>query len=194
MFNKEESNKKKRITIGKLDYQKVGKVIITSSLIMMLASPIKKEIICDNSEVLYLNRVYDYKMTRDYDEKIENYYNNYQIMIDGIVYPIEKFYILLDKDAINPQFHLINVKSELKDIITGSMEKYHYNKIVRLRDTTIFINLLNSDCVIIDNENKLIIIKDKEKAQEIINNWDGMIHDKVAETDAVENKDMLRRK
>ena len=46
----------------------------------------------------------------------------------------------------------------------------------------------------IDDRKKIILIKDKEKAQEIINNWDGMIHDKVAETDAVENKDMLRRK
>lgn len=197
MFNKEESNKKRKIEIGKIDGKKVGKIILTSTLILMLASTINvksNNIDCGHEKAEYFRRVFEYKTSRTYDEKIMDFYQNYEIMIDNVAYPIEKFYILFDEDALIPQFHLINIKCEYEDILTRSMEKYDYNKVVRLRDTTAFINMLNSDAIKIDYERKLIIIIDNEKALGIINNWDGMIHEEVPETDAVDNKDMVRRK
>ena len=197
MFNKEESNKKRKIEIGKIDGKKVGKIILTSSLILMLASTINvksNNIGCGHEKAEYFRRVFEYKLSRTYDEKIMDFYQNYEIMIDNVAYPIEKFYILFDEDALIPQFHLINIKCEYEDILTRSMEKYDHNKVVHLRDTTAFINMLNSDAIKIDYERKLIIIIDNEKALGIINNWDGMIHEEVPETDAVDNKDMVRRK
>ena len=194
MFNKEESNKKKKISIAKIDYQKVGKILLTSSLIIMLSSQSKAEIIsCGESKVLYNKRVFDYKMSRNYDERIKDYYQNYQIIIDNIIYPIEKFYIFFNENITNPDFHLVNAESDYTDILNNSMDEYKYDKIVKFRDSTAFIELLNSDAIMIDDKRKLIAIIDKKKAQTIVSNWDGLIHDKVAETDAVENKDMLRR-
>ena len=89
MFNKEESNKKKKISIAQIDYQKVGKIFLTSSLIFMLSSQSKEKVIsCGESKVLYNERVFNYKMNRNYDELIIYYYQNYQIMIKNIIYQI----------------------------------------------------------------------------------------------------------
>lgn len=151
----------------------------------------KKVTNCDYKEDEYRKRVFEYKITKKYDKRIINMYHDYQIMIDDITYPIEKFFILFNQDDNNPMYHLMNIQSKYEDILTNSLDKYCYNKVVRLRDTTAFIDLINSDCI--KNEGKLIKIIDKKKALKIIRNWNGILHDKVAEVDAVENKNMLRR-
>ena len=71
-----------------------------------------------------------------------------------------------------------------------SKEQYNCFDIIQLRDTTAFIEILNSDASYFDPTNNTIKLIDESKILEIINNWNGMIHDKVPETDAVENKDL----
>lgn len=194
MFNKEESNKIKRVELGKTNFKKIGNFLMTMTLLLSLSASVKeKTVIHYRGEIEYRQRVYEYSQEQKYDENITKIYREYQLNIDGVVSPLEKFYILYTRN-VDGNFHLINTMSEYTDILTKSMDKNDYSNVVRFRDTTAFINLIGSDSVIIDDNNKTITIVDKEKAIEIIQNWDGMIHDKVAETDAVENKDLLRRK
>ena len=56
-------------------------------------------------------------------------------------------------------------------------------------NTEAFIELINSDAVLINNN--LIEIVDKVKTQNILNKWNGFIHSLVKETDAIENKQVL---
>lgn len=193
MFDKEESNKIKKVELGKTNFKRIGNLLITMTLLLSLTTTSKEETtICNNYEVEYHQRVYEYGREQKYDEDISRIYHEYQLNIDGVVSPLEYFYILYTRN-VDGNFHLINVTSEYTDILTKGMDKYDYSNVVRLRDTTAFIALIGSDSVIIDDNNKTIIIVDKEKAMEIIQSWDGMIHDKVAETDAVKDKDLLRR-
>ena len=195
MFNKEESNKKKKVGLGKINVKRIGNILLTMTLVTMLSTSVQAETTdCDHGEVEYRQRVYEYSQKKEYDENMVKIYNEYQLCIDGNIYPMDKYYITFVRENDNHNFHLMCVQSEYNDILTNSTDRYEYDSIARFRDTTAFINLLNSDGVIIDDKNGIITIIDKEKALEIVQNWDGMIHDKVSQTDAVENKDLIRRK
>ncbi len=192
MFNKEESNNTKKVKLDRKNYKRMGNILLTMTLVLMLAESYQVNSLGNQKEVIdYKRRIYDYQQERQYDINITKIYNEYQINIDGVITPIEKFYILYDN--LCRELHLMNVKSEYSDILTNSKEEYQYDNVVKFRDTTAFINLINSDAVIVDDKNKMIIILDKEKANDIVKNWDGQIHDKVAETDAILKKDMFGR-
>lgn len=141
---------------------------------------------CDTEVWEYYDRVYQYSISRKYDNRIVDIYDNYQIIVDDITHPIKSFYVTFNSNSIDKDLHLISVKNECTDILTKEIEKHNYNDIVAFRDTTAFIKLIDSDAVIVNDKEKAITISDKEKANMIIKNWDGMLHDKVAETDAVE--------
>lgn len=147
---------------------------------------------CDLGNGVYYSRLNQYNMMKKYDARLVDIYHNYQIVIDEVVCPIEKFYITFNGDAINKDIHLINVKSKYTDILKNSIDKVDYSDVIVFRDTTAFIKLIESNAVIIDEKEKKITIIDKEKADIIVKNWDGMIHDKVLETDAVEEKNKNR--
>ena len=140
----------------------------------------------------YYDRVRQYNHEREYDDKIKKLYFDSKVKIDGVLYPIDMFYITFKYETDNHNFHLMNIKSEYNDILINSMESYDFDGIVPFRNTTAFINLINSGFVTIDYDKNIITINNKEKVLEIINNWDGMIHNKVAETDAINNKDFLK--
>ena len=174
--------------------KKIGSFVLTTALIVTLSTPVKGETtICHPGAHEYHQRIYEYRQDKEYNESVESLYNDSQLSIDGELYPIEKFFITISTKEDGYELHLMNIKSEYNDILIGSKDKFPYDNVIRFRDTTAFIELINSDCVLIDYEKNIITIIDKEKAIDIINKWDGMIHDKVPETDAVYDKEFLRR-
>ena len=51
MFNKEESNKNKRIQLGKLNIKKIGNLLLTMTLVTMLNNSVKAEVTdCNHGE------------------------------------------------------------------------------------------------------------------------------------------------
>lgn len=198
MFNKEESNRTKKVSVANLNCKKIGKILLTLSLILMLSNSVNAEeslIVettdCDDSKLHYFDRVFKYSQEKKYDQKMVDLYKNSTVVISGVSYPIDKLYLLFDTEKEGYNIHLISVLNGKNDILTGSEEE-KYNRIAILKDTTAFINLINSDCVSIDDKKRIITITDNNKAYEIIRSWDGLIHNLVPETDAVEDKDILR--
>ncbi len=181
------------ITVSESKLKKIGSFVLTASLIVSLSIPAKGDTICNPGKVEYYQRLYEYSQEKTYDEKLIEIYNNGIINIDGEEYPLRKFYITINTKVDGYDLHLMNIKSDYSDILTNSLDSYDYDRIVKFRDTTAFIELINSDCVLTDYERNIITIIDKEKALEIVKNWDGMIHNKVAETDAVFNKQIVKR-
>jgi hypothetical protein len=195
-------NKIANIKVDKSKVAKIGSFILTTMLIISFVDGTYEKntnnevttIGCEPKAVEYYDRLYELKKNSSkYDDVIVDLYNKGQLSINGVSYPLDKYFITINFNSEGNEYHLTSTKSDYNDILTSSLEKYEYKRIVRFRDTTAFIELINSDCVLIDYERNIITIIDVNKALEIVNNWDGTIHDKVPETDAVENKEFIRR-
>ena len=195
MFNKEESNKIRKVEIkNPKNLKKIGYLLLTPSFSLSTSNVKKEDPFMENhfkhekKIIEYLSRVKKYSKTKEYDKKIVSLYKNGGIIVDKKRYPIEMFYITYTS-GLREGFHLICIGNDDTDILLGSREKYPYDNIVKLVDTTAFIDLIKSEYVkIIDTSIEII---DKNKIKETIDKWDGYIHDKVPETDAVDNKDRL---
>ena len=192
MFNKEKSNERKKVSVLSQNYKRAGIILLSSSLAMAFSSSANAEHTdCDHGQVEYYRRVYYYGQERQYDRGVKRLYEEGSIRLNGELLPIKKFFLTYKSNGDNRGYHLISVLNDYTDILLKSNDKYDYDKVVRFRDTTAFINLINSDAVIINGTEITII--DIDKAILIIEHWDGLIHDEVVETDAVGNKDLLRR-
>ena len=190
----EQKERVNNLKVNESTFKKISSFILTTTLILSLNTPVKGEVTnCNTGAYEYHQRIYEYQKDRQYDENLIRLYKDGELCIDGESYPISKFFITITTTPNGYELHLMNVRSDYNDILTNSLEVYNYDNIIKFRDTTAFIELINSDCVLIDYEKNIITIIDKEKALEIINNWDGMIHNKVPETDAVENKSFIKR-
>ena len=131
--------------------------------------------------------------TKKYDAKIIKYHDKGKIIIDDKEYNVRDFYLYYKYVNNKLESHLLCVKEPYTDILLQSNEEYNCKESIQFRQTTAFINLLDSDAVLLNYGKNLTTIIDKDKAIEIINAWDGMIHDKVPLTDAIEEKNLLRR-
>ena len=75
------------------------------------------------------------------------------------------------------------------DCLTNEAINVEEYDMIRLVDTTAFGNVYLNDCLeIVDNK---ATIKNMSAFNEFINNWDGMIHNLVPETDIIENKQIV---
>ena len=197
MFDKNESKKYVKCKInGDIKVKRIGNNCYTNSFVVFENNNEKQRRIqkdhfdYEKKKIDYLERVIDNK-TKEYDKNIINLYNNGIIVIDGNEYPLKKFFIKYDLGSNDVILHLTCINSNFTDILTNSNGDYQYNGVVRFRDTECFISLINSDAVSID-ENRIVIIN-KEKSLNIINEWNGMLHSLVPETDAIEKKQIFVR-
>ena len=154
-----------------------------------------KDVKVDNNKIVekysdYHLRMFKNMEEKQYDKTLVNLYNNGKIVFEDKTYEIYDFYIKYN--YLNGTFekHLICSKEDYSDILLKTKENYNCRGIIQLRNTTAFIDILNSNASYFDSKNNSIKLIDEDKILEIINNWDGMIHDKVPETDAIENKDL----
>lgn len=192
MFNKEKSNENKKISVSMTSYKKIGCFLLTTVLTTLLASQVQAEVIsCGGDKAEYLKKVADYTINNQYEKEFSELYEKSQIRIDGKLYSIDDFVITFSDTSEEHDFHLRCTSTDYTDILLGKKDNYKFNRIVYLKDTTAFVELINSDSVLI--EDNIITIIDIDKANSFIKNWDGFIHDKVAKTDAVANKDLMRR-
>ncbi len=133
----------------------------------------------ENNKVQYMNNKRKLCYKKKYNPKIVSLYNNGKLVIDKKETNLSNYYIIFNTDKKN--YHLINID-------TG-IDNYDYNKTIKFIDTTAFINLINSDNIVI-LENKIQI--DKNTLNVFIDNWDGKLHNKTCNTEAIVNKNILK--
>ena len=127
----------------------------------------------------YINRKYEYSIKKQYNPVIVNLCNDGKIVINKEEYNLKDFFIVYnDNENI---FHIKCIDEKYNN------SEYKYNKAVKLMDTTAFINLVNNQTI----SNNKIILNDKKELEDVINKWDGYLHDATKETDAIINKKMI---
>ena len=200
MFNKEESSKKKKVEINsKISLIRIGSFFVSLTLMMSItnnsvkADDLLSHFQHEQVKMEYLSRLNDYILERQYDQDIVNLYRNGKIMINNKILPLNSFYICYNTDSVNYDFHLMSTKDDCKDIILGSREKYYFNDLVRFMDTTAFINYIKDNRTSIDKKNNIIVVNNNDLLLSYIQNWNGMIHNQVADTDAILEKVIINR-
>jgi len=131
-----------------------------------------------NNATKYINQKFENSMKKDYNPVIVNLYKKGIIVIKKEEYQLRDFFIVFDSILNNYELKCINPQFKNK--------KINYDRAIRFIDTTAFINLINSS-KIVDNK---IIVDNEIILNNIINNWDGNIHNEVLETDSIINKKM----
>lgn len=184
MFNKEENIKIKSVELHNKDfYKQYNNISITPFFVIMLNKyyedkKMQDHLDLDTKRKLYLDRKFEYSEKKQYNKTICDLYCNGKIYIDDKEYDLKDFFIVY-KD--NNNFHLLCTNNNYQN------EKIEYNKSVKLIDTTAFIELINKSNI----ENNKIIVNNIDELNKIINNWDGLLHDKVSQTDAIIKKNMI---
>lgn len=201
MFNKEESNRKKEIKLNKgIKFVSIGAIVVTMSFLMTLSnakveeSDTKKYVSKYESNIAnYIRRQYEFSNEKTYDETVTTLYNDGIIIIDGMQYSLDNFYIDYNRNAPDFDLHLKCVGSGYKDISTKDKEDHEFTGCILFKDSTAFKELINNRDICDINAN-IIVIKNLNGLHDIVINWNGMIHDMVSNTDAINNKTILQRR
>lgn len=184
MFNKEENIKIKSVELHNKDfYKQYNNISITPFFVMMLNKyyedkKMQDHLDLDSKMKLYFDRQFEYSEKKQYDKTICNLYQNGKIVINDSEYNLKDFYIVYQG---NKNFHLLCTNDKYQN------EKIEYNKSVKLIDTTAFIELIKKNQI---KDNK-IIVNNIDEIDSIIKSWDGILHDKVSQTDAMLKKNMI---
>ena len=139
----------------------------------------------------YHKRIAKYRKEKNYDSTFCNLYYKGKIIFDNKEYEIYDFYLTYNFIEDDSKVRLVCSKENYSDILLKETNKYNYKSIIQLRETSIFTKMIEENVATI-NDNKLTIV-DKDKLLFLVNNWDGMVHDKVPETDAIENKNCFKK-
>ena len=183
MFNK-ENNKIIKIEMQTNNlYKQYDNIYITNSFIKMLndyyiSRNMHHHLDFDQKLKLYKDNVFLLNEKKQYNTIIVNLYHNGKLLINNTLYDVNDFYIVYNQNS--KDYHVLCTNSNY------SNEDINYNTAVKLIDTTVFIELIKNNEI---KENTIII--KNNKLLETINNWDGLLHNEVCETDAIINKDML---
>ena len=185
MFNKDSSLNIQKIELNnKRFYKQYNNISITPFFIVLLNNYYEEKnmqdhIDFDNRINAYNNRAFENSIKKQYNNIITNLYQNGEIIIDNGILKLDDLYIVYKKG--NNDFHLMCTNSKY---INDNTE---YDTSVKFIDTTAFIDLIKKN----DVKNNSIILNDINDLKNIIQDWDGLLHDKVYKTDAILNKNML---
>ena len=184
MFNKETSSKVLKIKINNKDfYKQYNNIYITPFFVMMINKyhedkNMQEHLDFDKKVTNYVDKSFEYNIKKQYNNTFSKLYYSGKIIIDNESYELKDFYIVYMKNE--PCFHLMCTNPKY------SNEKTKYNQAVKLIDTTAFISIIKNGEI---KENTIII--NKNDLLNIVNIWNGMLHDKVSITDAINNKKMV---
>ena len=180
----EKNNNVKKVDYSTNEFYKIGDILITPSFGKVLeeyhnSKKIDDEMNYQDNITSYNKRKYENNLKKNYNPKIVNLYENGSLIINNKEYLIKEFYIVYDEK----KYHLMCTNPSYEN------KEYEYKKAVKFKDTTAFINLINSDKIILrDNR---IIINDINVLDTIVSKWDGYLHSETKETDAIINKKMI---
>lgn len=165
---------------------------ITPSLAIMINNYLDNKSISEHNDyeyrkLLYLKNKNELSLKKQYNNLIVNLYQNGKIVIDNKEYELKYFYILYEEGS--NKYYLTYSKSEYTDFLRKSKNPFPYNKAIKFIDSTIFILLINDPSVNINNNT---IIVDNNTLLSLLNNWDGLLHNKIWFTESINNKKILK--
>ena len=131
---------------------------------------------------------------KSYGQEIVNLYKYGQVLIDNELYLLDKFYIAYKVTDNGYEFHLKCAGANYSDILNKELGEYDYDGIIKFKNSSAFINLIEHQDIVIDYANNIIVVTDNKILTNIIDNWDGMLHDRVSDTDAISDKNILKRR
>ena len=184
MFIKNTNNNIKRFEINNKEfYKQYNNISITPFFIVMLNKYYEEKNMYDHLDFdekikFYIDKKFEYSYKKQYDNKISSLYQNGALIINDQKYQLKDFYIVYKNDL---DYHLMCTDKNYHN------EQIDYDKAIKFIDTSAFIELINNNQVI-DNSIKINSIKD---LLNIVYNWDGRLHDKTSNTDAIVNKNMI---
>ncbi len=193
MLKKNEGNINKILLKYDSLYEINDNVLITPSLAIMINNyldslSMNQHIDYETKKIMYLNKRNENYIKKQYNELIVNLYQNGQIIINNETCDLKNFFILYNEEDKN--YFLTYSKSTYTDFLRKSSETLPYNKAVKFIDSTLFILLINDPSINIINNT--IIIDNNDILLNIIDNWDGKLHNKIWFTDSIMNKKILK--
>ena len=197
MFNKEESNNKSLLVFNsKIPLKKIGAFVVTVSLLVEGLNISKAEELSyeGGEENLYNYEqqvLYNYE-NKSYDKKLIDLYNNGNYRINNKIYSIGNVYLAYgytsEKKVV---FYLVCPKLGNYNFLNNESYNLSDINLIRLCDTTLFIELLKEKLLTYDEKNNLSFDESRvSMINEMVNNWDGKLHNLVPELD-IDDMDMV---
>ena len=194
MFNKEESNKNKECKItDKINFKRIGTVILTMTLIGSLNNVKAENLGYHEAMNEYYDRVEEYMKEKEYDIDFFKLYHTGRFIIDGNEIKKDRVFIVAGYNNNELKLSLYTSKVGKKDFLTGEDIDYEVTSLIPLIQTTLFKTLLDEKLLIVDDRNMTFDMTRLDEIREAINNWDGLAHSLVPETDAYNNKVFIER-
>lgn len=194
MIKKNERKDIKEINLQyKSLYEIETNISITPSLAIMINNYLDSKGMDEHNDfearkIAYLHRKKEYYVKKQYNELIVNLYQKGHIIINNEDCDLKGFYILF-MDGDN-KYYLTYSKSPYNDFIRKSSDIFPYDKAIKFIDSTVFIQLINDPNINIDNNT--ITIDNNEVLLDLLNNWDGLLHNKIWFTEGISNKKILK--
>ena len=186
MFNKGNDTNIKKIEWNKKNfYKQYDNIFITPFFAIMINKyyedkKMEEHLDFDERVKSYIDKNFLYGVKKQYNNAFTNLYHNGKIIINNQEFQLKNFYIVYKENQNN--FHLLCTDPKYQN------KNIEYNHAVKLIDTTAFIALIKNNNI----NNNTIIIDNNLELDSIIHNWNGLLHDQVSETDAINNKEMIR--
>lgn len=201
MFDKNKSSSVKKVLLNnKNSYKRIGTFLISFTLLTSMANSAKANDFLEK-HLEYESNKHDYYVEKNkleeqksYGQEIVNLYKYGQVLIDNELYLLDKFYIAYKVTDNGYEFHLKCAGANYSDILNKELEEYDYDGIIKFKNSSAFINLIEHQDIVIDYANNIIVVTDNKILTNIIDNWDGMLHDRVSDTDAISDKNILKRR
>ena len=166
---------------------------ITPSLAIMINNYIDKLAMNEHNDfeyrkIIYLHNMNENSLKKQYNTLIVNLYQNGKIIINKEECDLKNLYILYQKSDKN--YFLTYSKSQYTDFIRKSFKTFPYDTAIKFIDSTIFIQLINDPSINI--KNNTIIVDNSKLLLNLIDNWDGLLHNKIWFTESINNKKILK--
>ena len=196
MFNKEKSKEFVSCKINKnLSLKKIGTFMVSISLLLSVNALGESDIVDDCTILKELAKydkiVENNRKSKEYSNKLMDimYFGKYEI--DGKKYNLDSVFIAYTYVDGKLVWYLLCPSLGNVDLIT---KEKHNTKVsyINLSFTTLFIELLENNLLIVDNNNILHFdMTRKEEIVKLVNNWDGKAHTLTPEMDVFDNEEDL---
>ena len=166
---------------------------ITPSLAIMINNYLDQKKMNEHNDfeyrkIIYLHNMKEHSLKKQYNNLIVDLYQNGKIVINNEECDLKNLYILFEQNSKN--YFLTYSKSLYTDFIRKSFKAYPYDTAIKFIDSTIFIALINEPSININNNT--IVVDNNKLLLDLIANWDGLLHNKIWNTESISNKKILK--
>ena len=194
MFNKEESKRNSACKIAdKINFKRIGTIILTMTLLSSLNNVKAENQGYHDAMNEYYDRVEQYMNEKEYNMDFFKLYHTGRFIINDMEIKKDRVFIVAGYVNNELKMSLYTGKIGKIDFLTGEDIDYEDPVLIPLIQTTLFETLLNEKLIMVNDRNMTFDMTRLDEIREAINNWDGLAHSLVPETDAYTNKVFIER-